>query len=275
MNYKDFMAKLSMREESLRVPYKAPINFGRDGWDYALEAADKEELREKDKTTGRTQRVVKHPNFKPYNSIQAEEYLGSQPPGEVIIRPSSKGNDHLAITWKVADGVYQHIDVLEMQKDTEFSVGKLLRIGGKYTYSDLDELIVDHVKAMARKVEEMMRNDKYQNRSRNETGKSSLINLLPESLGEYLSNIEAEKWLITYVDANPNRSAYAFCIDTKHPGYFWLCFKASKTARVIGLPVRTIPQGFELRGYQYPDMRALCNGFKLRFQNEFSKMGAR
>ncbi|KOS20389.1 Transcription elongation factor SPT6 [Escovopsis weberi] len=251
MNYKDFAAKVSMREELLRVPYKPPINFGRDGWDYALEAADKEDMREKDKTTGRTQRVVKHPNFKPFNSTQAEEYLGSQPTGEVIIRPSSKGNDHLAITWKVADNVYQHIDVLEMQKDNEFSVGKLLRIGGKYTYSDLDELIVDHVKAMARKVEEMMRHDKYQSRSRGET----------------------EKWLTTYVDANPNRSAYAFCIDTKHPGYFWLSFKAGKTARVIGLPVRTIPQGFELRGYQYPDMRALCNGFKLRYQNEFSKMG--
>jgi transcription elongation factor SPT6 len=160
-----------MREDSLRIPYKRPINFGRDGWDYALEAADKEELREKDKTTGRTQRVVKHPNFKPFNGLQAEEYLGSQPNGEVIIRPSSKGNDHLAVTWKVADGVYQHIDVLEMQKDTEFSVGKLLRVGGKYTYSDLDELIVEHVKAMVRKVEEMMRHDKFQSRSRGETGK--------------------------------------------------------------------------------------------------------
>lgn len=170
MNYKDFSAKLSMREDSLRIPYKPLINFGRDGWDYNQENADKEELKEKDKTTGRTQRVVKHPNFKPYNGIQAEEFLGSQAPGEVIIRPSSKGNDHLAITWKVADNVYQHIDVLEMQKDNEFSVGKLLRIG-KYTYSDLDELIVDHVKAMARKVEEMMRHDKFQNRSRNETGK--------------------------------------------------------------------------------------------------------
>ncbi|KAJ4185384.1 Transcription elongation factor Spt6 [Fusarium falciforme] len=253
INYKDFMAKLSMREDSLRIPYKRPINFGRDGWDYALEAADKEELREKDKTTGRTQRVVKHPNFKPFNGIQAEEYLGSQPNGEVIIRPSSKGNDHLAVTWKVADGVYQHIDVLEMQKETEFSVGKLLRVGGKYTYSDLDELIVEHVKAMVRKVEEMMRHDKFQSRSRGET----------------------ENWLTTYINANPNQSTYAFCIDTKHPGYFWLCFKASRTAKVIGLPVRTIPQGFELKGYQYPDMRALCNGFKLRYQNEFSKMGRR
>ena len=273
VNRKDFMTKLSVREESLRVTYKRPIQYGPDGWDYALEASDKEALREKNQTTGRTQRVVKHPNFKPFNSIQAEEYLGSRPPGEIVIRPSSKGNDHLAITWKVADNVYQHIDVLEMQKQTEFAVGKLLRVG-KYTYSDLDELIVDHVNAMARKVEEMMRNDKYQNRSLGETG--MLITRFPSPIG-VLQMLTAftEKWLTTYIDANPNRSSYAFCVDTKHPGYFWLCFKASRSGPVERVPVRAIPQGFELKNYQYPDMRALCNGFKLRFQNEFSKMGRR
>lgn len=170
LNYKDFIAKLSMREDVMKIPYKRPINYGRDGWDYAQEAADKDELREKDSTTGRTQRVVKHPNFKPYNSVQAEEYLGSKPIGEVVIRPSSKGNDHLAVTWKVADNVYQHLDVLEMQKENEFAVGKVLRVG-KYTYSDLDELIVLHVKATARKVEELMRHDKFQDKSRNDTGK--------------------------------------------------------------------------------------------------------
>ncbi|KAH7124835.1 SH2 domain-containing protein [Dactylonectria estremocensis] len=202
-------------------------------------------------------RVVKHPNFKPFNGIEAEEDLGSQPAGEVIIRPLSKGNGHLAVTWKVADGVYQHIDVLEMQKETGFWVGKLLRVAGKYTYTDLDELIVEHAKAkakaMARGMEELMRHDKYQSRSRGET----------------------EKWLTTYVDVNPNRSAYALCIDTKHPGYFWLCFKVSRTSKVIGLPVRAISQGFELKRHQHPDVRALCNGFKLRCQNEFYKMGRR
>ncbi|KAI9900154.1 hypothetical protein N3K66_004416 [Trichothecium roseum] len=253
INYKDFMAKLSMREDTLRIPFKRPINYGRDGWDYTQEAADKDSLREKDQTTGRAQRVVKHPNFKPYNSVQAEEYLGSRPMGEVIIRPSSKGNDHLTITWKVADGVFQHIDVLEMQKENDFAVGKLLRIGGKYTYSDLDELIVDHVKAMARKAEEMMRNDKFKSTSRNET----------------------EKWLTTYIDANPDRSSYVFCLDPRHAGYFYLCFKANRSAPVVSLSIRTIPQGFELKGYQYPDMRALCNGFKLRFAAEFSKMKPR
>lgn len=171
INRKDFVCKLSMREEELRRPFRRHFDYGRGQWDYKLEDEDREELREKDKVTGRTQRVIKHPLFKPFNSTQAEEYLGGQPPGEVVIRPSSKGNDHLAITWKVADGVYQHIDVLELQKENEFSVGKVLRVGSKYSYTDLDELIVDHVKAMAKKVEELMQHEKFQKGSRSDLGK--------------------------------------------------------------------------------------------------------
>jgi transcription elongation factor SPT6 len=171
VNRKDFVCKLSMREEELRRPYRRHFDYGRGQWDFKLEDEDREELREKDKVTGRTQRVIKHPLFKPFNGIQAEEYLGGLPPGEVVIRPSSKGNDHLTVTWKVADGVYQHIDVLELQKENEFSVGKVLRVGSKYSYSDLDELIVDHVKAMAKKVEELMQHEKFQKGSRSDLGK--------------------------------------------------------------------------------------------------------
>lgn len=165
-----FSARLSLRPDALKHPYRKRIDHDPGTWDVLQEHKDKEALQEKDKATGRTQRVVKHPLFKPFNSTQAEEYLGSQAPGDAVIRPSSKGNDHLAVTWKVADGVYQHLDVLELQKENEFSVGKLLRIGGKYTYSDLDELIVDHVKAMAKKVSEMMQHEKYQSGSKSDTG---------------------------------------------------------------------------------------------------------
>lgn len=170
LDRKAFIAKLSVREDTLRVPFKKRMDHDDRTWDYEQEKIDKEALKEKDSTTGRTQRVINHPLFKPFNSIQAEEWLGSQSPGEVVIRPSSKGNDHLAITWKVADGVYQHIDVLELQKENEFSVGRLLRVGGKFSYTDLDELIVDHVKAMARKVAEMMQHEKFQKGSRSELG---------------------------------------------------------------------------------------------------------
>jgi len=174
LNRKDFVSKLTMREDEMRRPFRKQMDHGRKQWDYEQEAQDKDELREKDKVTGRTQRVIKHPLFKPFNGVQAEEYLGNQPAGEVVIRPSSKGNDHLAVTWKVADGVYQHIDVLELQKENEFSVGKVLRVGSStrtHTYTDLDELIVEHVKAMAKKVDELVQHEKFQKGSRNELGK--------------------------------------------------------------------------------------------------------
>ncbi|OAA68074.1 transcription elongation factor [Niveomyces insectorum RCEF 264] len=250
LNRKDFISKLSVREDALRRPYRKFVDHARGTWDFKQEDQDREDLTEKDKATGRTQRVIKHPLFRPFNATQAEEYLGSQAPGDMVIRPSSRGNDHLVVTWKVADGVYEHLDVLELQKDNEFSVGRLLRIGGKYTYTDLDELIVEHVKAMAKKVDELTRNEKFQPGSRADT----------------------EKWLTTYMDANPNRSTYAFCIDTKHPGYFFLCFKVNRATRVNFWPVRVIPKGFELLKVAYPDMRALTNGFKMRYQNEVLKV---
>lgn len=141
-----------------------------DEWDDRQEAKDKEAMQEKNDVSGRTQRVIKHPLFRSFNAAQAQEYLGSQARGDCVIRPSSLGLDHLAVTWKVSDNVYQHIDVLEMDKENEFSVGKTLKIAGKYSYSDLDELIVNHVKAMARKVDELMLHDKFQNFSKAETG---------------------------------------------------------------------------------------------------------
>lgn len=263
---RDFAVRLSLREDLVRQPFRRHMSHHDDQWDFNQEAKDREELREKDKATGRAQRVVKHPLFRPFNSTQAEEYLGSQANGDAVIRPSSKGNDHLAVTWKVADGVYQHIDVLELQKENEFSVGKLLRIGNKHTYTDLDELIVDHVKAMARKVDEMMQHEKFQSGSRSDTGKF----LIHYSIETHI-NHNIERWLTTYTEANPKRSVYAFCLDTKHPGYFNLCFKAGQNSKVSAWPVRIIPNAFELMKAVYPDMRALCNGFKLRHTSELNR----
>lgn len=76
-----------------------------------------------------------------------------------------------------------------------------------------------------------------------------------------------ERWLTTYTEANPKRSNYAFCINPKHPGYFFLCFKAGQHAQLQNWPVKVIPHAFELQRNPYPDMKALCNGFKLLFTN--------
>ena len=144
-------------------------------------------MHEKDAKTGRAQRVIKHPLFRPFNSAQAEEYLGSQAQGDVVIRPSSKGLDHLAVTWKVSENVFQHIDVLELDKENEFSVGRTLKVGGKFTYSDLDELIVLHVKAMAKKVDEIMTDERFQKGSREATSKLPTPSSLSSTLLIHIS----------------------------------------------------------------------------------------
>lgn len=48
--------------------------------------------------------------------------------GDVIIRPSSKGENHLTVTWKVCDNIYQHVDVREEGKENAFSLGATLWI---------------------------------------------------------------------------------------------------------------------------------------------------
>lgn len=236
LNRKSFYSELTFREDKIRKPVRRNLDMSPEEWDDVREEQDKARLAIKNQEQTRTARVIKHPLFKAFNSRQAEEYLSGQSRGDVVIRPSSLGHDHIAITWKVADNIYQHLDVLELDKKNEFTVGQTLRVG-KHTYSDLDELVVYHVKAMASKVDELCHNPKFQ------TGTKE----------------DAEKWLEKYCEANPKRSSYAFCLDPQHPGYFMLLFKAGAAAKIGIWHVKVIPNAFEMRKTTYPDVGMLCN----------------
>lgn len=213
LNRKSFFADMSLRESDTRNGLRRYDRQDRDPeeWDDMREERDRAKLAVTNQEQQRTVRVIKHPLFRPFNSRQAEEYLSKLYRGDAVIRPSSMGMDHIAITWKIADGIYQHVDVLELDKENEFTVGKLLRVMGKYTYTDLDELMHLHIKAMARKVDEMVAHDKFQEGTRE----------------------NCEKWLTSYSQANPKRSSYRFCFNTKHPGYFDLVFKAGLNAKIM------------------------------------------
>lgn len=81
-----------------------------EAWDHARFTKDQEMMdRRKRAETDRSRRVIKHPNFHNFNTAQAEAYLEKQQRGDVVIRPSSKGINHLAVTWKVDEKLYQHI----------------------------------------------------------------------------------------------------------------------------------------------------------------------
>lgn len=75
--------------------------------------------------------------------------------GEAIVRPSSKGENHLTVTWKVTDDVLHHIDVREEGKKFGFSLGKKLWIDTE-EFEDLDEIIARHVNPMASYAAELL-----------------------------------------------------------------------------------------------------------------------
>ncbi|KAI0636950.1 transcription elongation factor Spt6 [Trametes polyzona] len=215
-----------------------------EAWDHAQYNRDKEMLaRKKRAEVDRTRRVIKHPNFHNFNSQQAEQFLEKQQRGDVVIRPSSKGANHLAVTWKVDDKLYQHIDVVELPADpTGQTPGSKFVVDGNLQFSDLDELIVNHVQAMARKVEELMVHEKFK------PGTEDDLHL----------------FLRNFVAANPSKSAYGFTLNRKRPGHFNLCYLANKNSTVQTWPVRVTPHAYYLFDTPAAGVPELCDAFKVR-----------
>jgi len=206
------------------------------------------QARKKRAETDRTRRVIKHPNFHNFNATHAENYLDKQQRGDVVIRPSSKGVDHLAVTWKVDDKLYQHIDVSEINTGQ----GTVLFVDDKHQYADLDELIVNHVQATARKVEELMAHEKFKQGSEDEL---------------HLS-------LKNFVAANPAKSIYGFTLNRKKPGHFNLCFLANKNTTVQTWPVRVTPESYCLFEAAVAGVPELCDAFKVRHLHQSQNLGA-
>jgi transcription elongation factor SPT6 len=109
-------------------------------------------------------RQIQHPYWQNINYKAAEKYLETRSRGEVVVRPSSSGKDHISITWKVDEGVYQHIDVKEQQKANEWTLGKLLVIEDQ-VFSEIDQIIAEYVEPMTRKIALLLDNPKYQNKN--------------------------------------------------------------------------------------------------------------
>jgi transcription elongation factor SPT6 len=81
-----------------------------EAWNHVQYDRDAEvQARKKRAEVEKTRRIIKHPNFQNFNAAQAEQYLDRQQRGDVVIRPSSKGATHIAVTWKVDDKLFQHI----------------------------------------------------------------------------------------------------------------------------------------------------------------------
>ncbi|KAG7664060.1 SPT6 [[Candida] subhashii] len=247
VNYDLFSATFSMLKEDIKKA-SAPRTIKEGGkWDFKAEEEDWKKEKAKERAKLAKIKNVQHPLYHNFNFKQAEEYLAPQNVGDCIIRPSSKGPDYLTITWKVANNLFQHL-LIEERNNGRF---KEFVVEGK-KYSDLDQLVFQHIQTIAKKVEEMVRHPKFR--------EGTLA--------------EVNEWLESYTRANPKSSAYVFCYDHKLPGSFLLLFKVNVNTPISTWHVRTEVDGYILKGFSYPNMLRLCNGFKQTFKSISRSSGA-
>ncbi|KAJ2474519.1 Transcription elongation factor spt6 [Coemansia sp. RSA 2322] len=216
-------------------------------------------------------RVIPHPLFKPLNSREAELYLASRPRGDCVIRPSSRGPNHIAITWKVAEGLFQHIDVQERDKPNESALGATFLVG-ESAFSDLDELVAFHVDPIARKLEEVKLSPKFYDPETDPLYAAQPVATIlgANDFSDDYKKRRQDLWesrTVQHLDTlaqSTGRGSYCISLSLSKPGSLLLAFKPTpKYHGIMKWTARVEPSEFKLgdRG-RYPDLNGLINGFK-------------
>nr|XP_023025243.1 transcription elongation factor SPT6 isoform X1 [Leptinotarsa decemlineata]XP_023025244.1 transcription elongation factor SPT6 isoform X2 [Leptinotarsa decemlineata] len=209
--------------------------------DKGIEAERKKDLQRKTYV----KRIIVHPAFHNISYAETEKCMANMDQGEVIIRPSSKGFDHLTITWKVADGIYQHIDVKEEGKANPFSLGKSLLIG-KEEFEDLDEIIARHITPMASYARDLLY---FRYHKDFEGGQKD----------------KAEEYLIEEKKKNSSKIHYVISAAKNFPGKFLLSYLPRN--KVIHEYVTVTPEGFRYRQQMFDSLNSLFKWFKEHFRD--------
>ncbi|CAL9237628.1 unnamed protein product [Arabidopsis halleri] len=187
-------------------------------------------------------RMIVHPRFQNITAEQATEYLSDKNIGESIVRPSSRGLNHLTLMIKIFDNVYANKEIIEGEKENKDIVslqriGKTLKIGNE-TFEDLDEVMDRYVDPLVTHLMTMLNYRKFR------TGTKSEIDDL----------LRVEKGV------NPKMVVYSFGVSHEHPGSFILSYirSANPHHEYIGL----YPKGFKFRKRMFGDLDKLAAYFK-------------
>ncbi|CAL8352830.1 unnamed protein product [Lota lota] len=232
---------LSDRNNDWKLPKDTYYDFDMETEDLKKE----QEAKMKQQRTTYIKRVIAHPSFHNINFKQAEKMMESMDQGDLIIRPSSKGENHLTVTWKVAEGIYQHIDVREEGKENAFSLGHTLWINSE-EFEDLDEITARCVQPMAAFARDLLGHKYFQ-----ECGGGDRKGKMEEVLVK--SKKEKPAFIPYYVSA---------CREL--PGKFLLGYQPRGKPRVEFVTIT--PEGFRYRTQIFPTVNGLFRWFKDHYQ---------
>ncbi|KAK7925731.1 hypothetical protein WMY93_008041 [Mugilogobius chulae] len=228
------------RANEWKLPKDTYYDFDTETEDQKIE----EELKKKQQRTPYIKRVIAHPNFHNISFSQAEKMMETLDQGDLIIRPSSKGENHLTVTWKVADNIYQHVDVREEGKENAFSLGHTLWINTE-EFEDLDEITARYIQPMASFARDLLGHKYFQDCN----GGSK------EKMEELLIKSKREK---------PTFIPYFVSACKDLPGKFLLGYQPRGKPRIEYVTIT--PDGFRYRSQIFPSVNGLFRWFKDHYQ---------
>jgi transcription elongation factor SPT6 len=202
-----------------------------------------ETTRQSSRSRQRIKRSINHPFFKNFDYKQAQEYLNREGKvGDVVIRPSSKGMDHLAITYKFFGDMFMNLDVVEKDKSDPNSLGKRLLVN-QVNYSDLDEIVYKCVDQTVEHARKLMEHPKYS--SKNDTGIEN--------------ELQDEK------KQNPRGIPYRLALSST-PGKFNIHYLPARRVKTQSISV--VPDGYKYSGRIFKNTTKLMNAFKTSYADK-------
>eukprot|EP01088_Endostelium_zonatum_P009993 TRINITY_DN2331_c0_g3_i1.p1 TRINITY_DN2331_c0_g3~~TRINITY_DN2331_c0_g3_i1.p1 ORF type:complete len:1664 (-),score=495.17 TRINITY_DN2331_c0_g3_i1:82-5073(-) len=202
-------------------------------------------------------RKINHPKWDNVTYRDAEKKLNNlkRAPGEdtIIIRPSSKGADHLTISWKLVDGIIIHTDVIETTASggrAGMSSKKILMINDK-TFEDFDEIIYTYIIPMVQKAKEVVdfryfkKDDKKQ----------------------------VEKRMVEEKGKNKERIPYYIIVNKEIVGKFSLYYMPGDRPKHELITITA--EGFKFRNIDFSNVDELIKWFKVHYKEPISGPGSK
>lgn len=182
-------------------------------------------------------RSILHPMFHNMSRQDAVQQLSEKDDGAFIFRPSSKGVDHLTLTYRVSEDTFFDVDIKELEKPSPSTLGARLQIG-KQTFEDLDEIIDRFYQPMIHHAKELTKHSTFR----------------------FGSEDDVEPFLRVEKQSKPEGIPYLFSFATAHVGMIAFSYLPGRS--VHRMYVGLTPQGYSFKNKTYPNPRLLIDALK-------------
>ena len=170
-----FSVRLSAHESDVAEDKEARVVKKASYYDYRAESQDEEDAKNRQRmrhAKSFARNLGNRIDFKNISFDEAERELAEAEVGEYLFRPSSKGADHLTVSWKAGPGFVQHVDILESGRGHNRAIGDKLTIDGE-VFEDLDEIAANYIEPMAGFAKDLVSHRKFKHVPEDQLSKTS------------------------------------------------------------------------------------------------------